>query len=80
MNKDNDVLWDVNDRFPLNGFEYWDDDGDSIGDKGDIVDGVNDFALLYIYIYIIFLFLFFFLYHHPHFYNFFILLIHHIYK
>lgn len=51
MNKDNDVLWDVNDRFPLNGFEYWDDDGDSIGDKGDIVDGVNDFALLYIYIY-----------------------------
>lgn len=50
LNKDNDLLWDVHDKFPLTGAEYYDNDNDGIGDNGDIVDGVNDYILLYKYL------------------------------
>ena len=37
LNKDNDNLWDANDRFPLDGTEIWDSDNDGIGDGVDFL-------------------------------------------
>eukprot|EP00743_Colponemidia_sp_Colp-15_P006813 GILK01007348.1.p1 GENE.GILK01007348.1~~GILK01007348.1.p1 ORF type:complete len:1211 (-),score=220.22 GILK01007348.1:88-3720(-) len=60
LNKDNDLLFDVNDAFPLDGDSYWDSDNDGIGDAADIVtatgacvtsgrpkDCVDDVTVLY---------------------------------
>eukprot|EP00743_Colponemidia_sp_Colp-15_P008465 GILK01009204.1.p1 GENE.GILK01009204.1~~GILK01009204.1.p1 ORF type:complete len:1213 (-),score=194.95 GILK01009204.1:193-3831(-) len=37
LNKDNDILWDLTDLFPLNGHEITDSDNDGVGDGEDIV-------------------------------------------
>lgn len=48
LNKDNDILFDINDKFPMVYDDYYDSDFDGIGDE-------------YIYILLLFLFLILFL-------------------
>lgn len=39
FDKDHDGVWDVNDLFPLNGYEWLDDDNDNVGNNSDCIDG-----------------------------------------
>lgn len=37
LNKDNDLLFDAVDRFPMDGNVMWDSDNDEIGDAADLI-------------------------------------------
>lgn len=58
VNKDNDLLFDANDMFPVETDEIWDSDNDGIGDNSDLINlkdsscvkngCINDTLILYI--------------------------------